>query len=67
MVMFRSAFEKVLLREGDGVLGTHRRIRVRDEEDVSGVDPTKPGGLERVPRIMRAGCGRSVSCCIVMI
>jgi NAD(P)-dependent dehydrogenase (short-subunit alcohol dehydrogenase family) len=23
--------------------------------------------LERVPRIMRAGCGRSFSCCIVMI
>ena len=37
------------------------------DADLGDAEPRLLGPLERVPRIMRAGCGRPFSCCIVMI
>jgi hypothetical protein len=54
-------------------LGSGPLAQVFETVAVPVADPLTPGAwlgpwrLERVPRIMRVGCGRSFSCCIVMI
>ena len=48
--------------------GTGRtRPRLRHRHPSRPVARTSSSRLERVPRIMRAGCGRPGACCIVMI